>query len=124
MLAIGPNAERAAYSSSPSLLFPPPAVLGHTFFLEEGSETGNTFDSNLAIWTRRAYRMLNSDATPASFYVSNPANTFTNNVAAGSEENGWWFNLNAYPSGSSYTTAYCPQGVMLTKFAYNKAHSK
>lgn len=53
---------------------------GHGFFLEDGDETGNVLDGNLAIMTRSG-TILQSDVYAAGFWTMNPHNTFTSNVA-------------------------------------------
>ncbi len=76
--------------------------IGHGFFLEDASETGNEFIGNLGLVSRvplasqaielhdieiRAGRNL----SPATFWITNNENTFDGNVAAGSDGTGFWF---------------------------------
>jgi cell migration-inducing and hyaluronan-binding protein len=99
---------------------------GHGFFLEDGIETGNTFSGNLGVFTRippDGKRLLASDATPATFWMTNPDNTWRGNVAAGSEGNGFWLALPEHPTGLSTTTNVWPQSVPLREFSDNVAHS-
>eukprot|EP00935_MAST-01C_sp_MAST-1C-sp1_P000124 g124.t1 len=98
-------------------------VLGHTFFMEDGIETKNTLHHNLGLVTRSAASLLNSDATPATFWITNPDNFFTNNAAAGSDRYGFWFDLPKHPGGASATTEVCPRGTPLGRFDRNRAHS-
>ena len=65
--------------------------MGHAFFIEDGIETGNTFEGNLGIWTRRSHSLLSTDTTPATFWVTNPSNFIVGNTAAGSEAYGFWW---------------------------------
>lgn len=58
-------------------------VMGHNFFLQEGSEINNRFYDNLAVATAASYSLLNTDQTPASFWVTHPNNYFRGNHAAG-----------------------------------------
>lgn len=51
-------------------------VMGHNFFLQDGVETKNKFTSNLAINTLPSHSLLNTDQTPASFWITNPNNEF------------------------------------------------
>lgn len=52
------------------------------------------FDGNLGFHTRRSFALLSSDTSPATFWMTNPNNTWTNNVAAGSESGyGFWLRL-------------------------------
>jgi cell migration-inducing and hyaluronan-binding protein len=99
---------------------------GHGYFLEDGVEIRNTFSGNLGLLTRippAGKRLLATDATPATFWMTNPDNTWRGNVAAGSEGYGFWFALPEHPTGLSTTTAVWPQYVPLREFSGNVAHS-
>ena len=99
---------------------------GHGYFLEDGVETRNTFAGNLGLLTRvppDGKRLLPSDATPATFWMTNPDNTWHGNVAAGSEGHGFWLALPEHPTGLSTTTAVWPQYLPLREFAGNVSHS-
>ena len=98
-------------------------VLGHTFFMEDGIETNNVLHRNLGMVTRASASLLNSDATPATFWITNPDNYFTANAAAGSDRYGFWFDLPVHPGGASATTLVCPRGTPLGRFHGNRAHS-
>src|SRR6186713_3198811 len=101
-------------------------TVGHCFFLEDGIEHGNEFVHNLAIQTKchtskpcdptnlapsgeTSTRgtggqqskdvLLPSDNTVASYWITNPDNTFRDNVAAGSDMNGFWMSLPLHPNG-------------------------
>ena len=67
--------------------------------------------------------MLNTDTTPACFWITNPTNFYFDNVCAGSEQHGFWFDLQPNPTGPSFTTSVCPQGMPLGAFDRNAAHS-
>lgn len=120
-------------------------TVGHTYFLEDGGEVGNTLEGNLGFLTRCTLQkdqngnqkacyslnagdtLLPSDKRPATFWITNPANTFRNNVAAGSDSIGFWFALPKQPTGPSATdtrfnTMY-PRRTPLTEFKGNIAHS-
>jgi hypothetical protein len=43
--------------------------MGHTYFFEDGVETGSTLVGNLGMLTRVSNAMLNTDTTPATFWV-------------------------------------------------------
>lgn len=99
---------------------------GHGFFLEDGIETRNTFSGNLGVLTRvppDGKRLLPTDATPATFWMTNPDNSWHNNVAAGSEGYGYWLALPTHPTGLSTTPSVSPQNVPLREFAGNVSHS-
>ncbi len=99
-------------------------TFGHCFFLEDGVETGNVFEGNLGILTRRPeVNIIESDSFPSTYWISNPNNIFRNNVAAGSESFGFWYDLPEYPTGVSATNSYSPRTAPLGEFRGNIAHS-
>ena len=71
--------------------------MGHTFFIEDAIESQNRIVHNLALWTRKSMSLLDTDTTPASFWITFPTNYFYNNTAAGSERYGFWFDLQVRP---------------------------
>lgn len=100
--------------------------LGHGYFLEDGVEARNTIAGNLGVLGRvpnANERLLASDATPASFWVTNPDNTVRGNVAAGSQGWGFWVALPEHPTGQSTTASVWPRRTPLREFADNVAHS-
>ena len=132
-------------------------TVGHCFFLEDGIEHGNEFIKNLAIQTkchtsldcvptnlaangerdsnRQNYRersfngktLLPSDNTVAAYWITNPDNSFIDNVAAGSDENGFWLSLPEHPQGafkdSEVSKTIWPRRTPLRAFRGNVAHS-
>lgn len=113
---------------------------GHAVFLEDGSEQYNTITNNLVLTTRKPEygdEMLPSDnefeqlqnRSPASFWITNPMNTITGNVAAGTEGTGFWFILPEEILGLSASEPYfqnplrIPNETPLGEFADNVAHS-
>jgi hypothetical protein len=98
-------------------------VMGHTIFIEDGIETHNLIEDNLVINTRSSEALLNTDQTPACFWITNPNNIWRRNVCAGSERYGFWFDLRAHPEGPSATNSICPTGEPLGEFVDNEAHS-
>jgi hypothetical protein len=131
-------------------------TVGHCFFLEDGIEHGNEFVHNLAIQTkchtskpcvptnlgasgetadRQAARegqqskdvLLPSDNTVASYWITNPDNVYRDNVAAGSDENGFWTSLPEHPNGAFVDTdiskATWPRNMNFREFKGNVAHS-
>jgi cell migration-inducing and hyaluronan-binding protein len=132
-------------------------AVGHCFFLEDGIEHGNQFVHNLAIQIkchpskacvpnnlapngevgdRQANRqvsmsgketLLPSDNTVSAYWITNPDNTFVDNVAAGSDENGFWFSLPEHPNGAFLDTDIAkntwPRATPLAGFKGNVAHS-
>jgi hypothetical protein len=74
---------------------------GHCYMLEDGIETGNEFVRNIGIRTGAPRTIIpdmgsngiESDGLPATFWMTNPHNTWIDNVVAGSEHTGFWFEL-------------------------------
>jgi len=100
--------------------------VGHGFFLEDGAETDNVFKYNLGFRTREAEKdpLLPSDRDPATFWITNPDNTFVGNHAAGSDEFGFWYALPKHPLGlSDAETDVWPRRTPLKVFRGNVAHS-
>ncbi|XP_052805044.1 fibrocystin-L-like isoform X2 [Mya arenaria] len=98
-------------------------IMGGAFFLEDGIETGNTFQYNLAVFVRESSSLLNDDVTPAAFWVTNPNNTIQHNAAAGGSHFGFWYRMHSRPDGPSFTNDVCPKQVPLGVFYNNSAHS-
>ncbi|HEX5285174.1 MAG TPA: G8 domain-containing protein [Bryocella sp.] len=85
---------------------------------------------------RQAYRemsfhsknvLLPSDNSVASFWITNPDNSFIDIVAAGSDENGFWLSLPEHPQGkfkdSEVSKTIWPRRTPLRAFRGNVAHS-
>ncbi len=106
-------------------------ILGHAYFLEDGSETGNRFERNLGFLTRAAApetAVLPTDATHVStFWITNPDNVFLGNVAGGSEHAGFWFALGPEVTGFSAELPIYqevdPSSAPLGRFEGNVGHS-
>jgi G8 domain len=128
--------------------------IGHCFFLEDGVEHGNQFVHNLGILTkchpdtpcvatnlaaagesRPAVRngqtakdiLLPSDNTASTFWITNPDNTYRDNVAAGSDSNGFWMSLPEHPNGKFADTELSaktwPRRTPFKEFKGNVSHS-
>jgi len=71
--------------------------------------------------------LLPSDNTVASFWITNPDNTYIGNVAAGSDANGFWMSLPEHPNGafedSDESLATWPRNMRMRIFKGNVAHS-
>jgi hypothetical protein len=98
-------------------------IMGGAFFLEDGIETGNVFQYNLAVFVKSSTSLLNDDITPAAFWATNPDNTFIHNAAVGGTHFGFWYRLHNHPGGPSFTRNVCPRKVMLREFRNNTVHS-
>src|SRR5262245_8585679 len=132
-------------------------TVGHCFFLEDGVEHGNEIVHNLAIQTKchtsKACEptnlamfgstadgrnfvsagqqskdvLLPSDNTVSSFWITNPDNTYRDNVAAGSDSTGFWF---AFPQngmgkfeGTETGAKTWPRRTKIKEFKVNTALS-
>jgi cell migration-inducing and hyaluronan-binding protein len=71
--------------------------------------------------------LLPSDNTVASYWITNPDNTFRDNVAAGSDSNGFWMSLPEHPQGKFEGTELSaqtwPRRTPFKEFKGNVAHS-
>ena len=127
-------------------------TVGHCFFLEDAVETGNQFIRNLGIMTkchptlpceptnlapgrgigtpngqRSPNVLLPSDNTASTFWITNPDNVYRDNVAAGSDQTGFWFALPVHPTGQFEGTPISantwPRRTRVREFSGNTAHS-
>jgi len=104
---------------------------GHCYFLEDGMEHANIFDSNLGVLSKPIAgrnALLASDDRASVFWITNPNNTWTGNAAVGGHH-GFWFAMPERPRnlaksnwGASNPYAY-PRRHPLGRFSDNVAHS-
>jgi len=111
--------------------------LGHGYFLEDGGETGNLFEHNLGLLTRRPdpeHALIPSDILdgeaakgPATFWISNGDNTYRNNAAAGSDGLGFWYDtpdtVGGASAGLSRYSRVRPVNSEFREFSNNRVHS-
>ncbi len=132
-------------------------AVGHCFFLEDGIEHGNQFVHNLAIQTKchtskpcdptnlapfgsssdglnfkttgqdSREILIPSDNTVSAFWITNPDNTYRDNVAAGSDSTGFWLAFPEHPTGAfdgtDISKATWPRRMKVREFKGNVAHS-
>jgi cell migration-inducing and hyaluronan-binding protein len=125
-------------------------TVGHCFFLEDGVETGNRFVRNLGIQTkchptlpceptnltlahqstagqRSPHVLIPSDNSVSTFWITNPDNVYRDNVAAGSDQIGFWFAIPQHPTGqfehAPNNAEMWPGRGPLREFSGNVAHS-
>jgi hypothetical protein len=71
--------------------------------------------------------LLPSDNTVTAYWITNPDNVFIDNVAAGSDENGFWWSLPEHPQGKFEGTEISkttwPRRTRMAEFRGNVAHS-
>jgi G8 domain len=67
--------------------------------------------------------LLPSDNTVSAFWITNPDNTYRDNVAAGSDENGFWTSFPEHPNGafqdSDASKATWPRNMSIREFKGN-----
>jgi len=112
--------------------------IGHGVFLEDGTERFNVIKNNVALLTKKPIKgeevtpsdnQLNEvqNRTPATYWITNPNNTFQNNVAAGTLGTGYWFAFPQKPMGDSASdprfNGIEPYKEPLGLFKGNKTHS-
>ncbi len=124
--------------------------VGHCFFMEDGIETGNQFIRNLGMQTKchptlpceptnltiehqstngqkSKHVLIPSDNTVSTFWITNPDNIYQGNVAAGSDQIGFWIALPQHPTGQFEGTEISkktwPRRMPLRAFSGNTAHS-
>ncbi|CAF3424464.1 unnamed protein product [Rotaria sp. Silwood1] len=92
---------------------------------EDGVETGNILNGNLAVFVRTSSSLLNEDVTPAAFWVTNPNNIVVNNAVAGGTHFGYWYRMLRTPDGPSFAMYpnYCPYRRQFGRFFNNSVHS-
>jgi hypothetical protein len=98
-------------------------TMGHTIFIEDAAETKNYIYKNLVIKVKPSHSLLNTDSTPACFWITHPDNIFVGNHAAGSARYGFWFDLQTTAIGPSFSRDICPTRSKLGEFRDNVAHS-
>ncbi|XP_073714530.1 fibrocystin-L [Misgurnus anguillicaudatus] len=99
-------------------------IKGGGFFIEDGTETGNILQNNLAVFVRQSTSLLNDDVTPAAYWVTNPNNTIRHNAAAGGTHCGFWYRLDNCLYGLSYGATICPNKIPHLDFFNNTVHSQ
>jgi cell migration-inducing and hyaluronan-binding protein len=71
--------------------------------------------------------LLPSDNTAASFWITNPDNSYIDNVAAGSDANGFWLSMPEHPQGafkdSDVSKTIWPRRTPVRAFKGNVSHS-
>lgn len=98
-------------------------VKGHAIFIEDAAETKNVVTGNLVMNTQRSMSLLNTDQTPACYWITHPDNIFINNSAAGSDRYGFWYDLQTHSIGPSANTNICPENARVGEFRDNIVHS-
>ena len=98
-------------------------AMGHTIFIEDAAETKNLIEHNLVVNTRASHSLLDTDTTPACFWLTHPDNILRGNHAAGCEKYGFWYDMQAHSTGPSACDQICPINAKLGEFKDNVAHT-
>ncbi|HEX7011717.1 MAG TPA: hypothetical protein VF161_03180, partial [Steroidobacteraceae bacterium] len=128
-------------------------TVGHCFFLEDGIEHGNQFVRNLGIQTKchtskpcvptnlapagsaqlrgngqaSEEVLIPSDNTVSTFWITHPDNVYRDNVAAGSDQIGFWMAFPEHPmgqfEGTEISAKIWPRRMHIGEFSGNVAHS-
>ncbi|KAM7384668.1 hypothetical protein PAMA_011835 [Pampus argenteus] len=99
-------------------------IMGGAFFIEDGIETENILQYNLAVFVKQSTSLLNDDVTPAAYWVTNPNNIIRHNAAAGGTHFGFWYRMHDHPDGPSFDKNICQKKVPLGEFRNNTVHSQ
>ncbi|KAI3358131.1 hypothetical protein L3Q82_003134 [Scortum barcoo] len=99
-------------------------IMGGAFFIEDGIETRNILQYNLAVFVKQSTSLLNDDVTPAAYWVTNPNNIIRHNAAAGGTHFGFWYRMHDNPDGPSFDQNICQKRVPLGEFYNNTVHSQ
>jgi len=110
-------------------------ILGHGIFTEDAVERRNTIDGNLVLLVRNqspqnALKLHETGGRGAScFWLSNPDNIITNNIAGDCGNNGFWLAFPGQPWGDSinilneHGELLNPSRIRFGIFDNNTAHS-
>lgn len=93
--------------------------------MEDGVERYNSFVANLGAFVSSPERIIpgETDSMPSVFWITNPANTWIGNVAAGAKGSGYWFELFKRGPKASMLVDVEPSKEPLLRFEGNAAHS-
>ena len=96
---------------------------GHNIFIEDAVETNNYCKDNLIISVTRSWSILNTDQTPAGFWITHPNNHLIGNHIGGSDRYGIWYDLKEEAQGPSAHMGGCPEFSRVGINDNNAAHS-
>jgi hypothetical protein len=68
-------------------------IKGHVIFIEDAVEKKNYIYRNCIIMAKRSWSLLNTDQTPACYWITNPDNNFIENRCGGADRYGYWYDL-------------------------------
>ena len=98
--------------------------MGNTFYIEDAVEANNIIRNNVGKLTKASFSLLNTDSTPANFWINNPSNFIDKDRAAGSKAYGFQINLPVSATGlNEGLSNFCPRGMPSGAFKDNVSHS-
>lgn len=99
-------------------------IMGHAFFIEDGSERFNVIENNMVSVVKSTTSNLNTDVTPANFWIVSPTNIIRGNAACGGHAYGFWISpFHPHSTGPTHSVNDCPATHKMTDFRDNTAHS-
>lgn len=100
-------------------------IMGHSFFIEDGTEEGNRVEDNLGIKTVPSMNLLNTDQTPAVFWIVTMNNYILRNHAVASRRYGIWLRPEVSVTGTSVNTPVevHPINIPVLQIEGNVVHS-
>merc|ERR1711970_929094 len=105
------------------------STFGHCYFLEDGGEKNNSYHHNLGLVTQAMVNpsTIPSDRQPATFWITSPLTSLTQNSAAGSDGMGIWFIFANKVTGPSANEGFFEEGeafrTPIKLFDTNTVHS-
>ncbi len=96
--------------------------VGHGYFLESGNEVFNVIDHNIGILTRGG-SIIPSDATSSVFWLENPYNRLTNNIAVDGHLYGYWYAVPDLIEQIGSLGAVNLRSLPILQFENNEAHN-
>jgi hypothetical protein len=99
------------------------SIKGHNIFIEDAVEKKNQLIRNCIIKVKRSWSGLNTDQTPAGFWITSPDNSFIENRVGGSDRYAYWYDLQIHAIGPHANTDVCPENEKVGEFRDNHGHS-
>ncbi|XP_068614929.1 fibrocystin-L-like, partial [Brachionichthys hirsutus] len=99
-------------------------IRGNAFFMEDGIETQNIIQYNLAVSVKQSTSLLNDDITPAAYWSTHASNIIRHNAAAGGTHFGFLYRMHEHPEGASFDRNICLEMIPLGEFYNNTVHSQ
>ena len=100
-------------------------LLTRVLLIRDGIEVGNTFLRNLGAQTSNQVTLIpgEDDDEAATFWITSVQNTYIGNIAAGSQDSGFWFAPHKRGPRASLYPNLDPLKEIMTEFRDNVVHS-